>query len=105
MSELESLAYSIKELLEKNDVFHDVRIYFEGKCLCSSEGLIENIVASKYFSYANDNTISMSFEGVFNHIINGHYGPDKVAKEFEKLINKSGYYSEFGDHWNLSLYK
>lgn len=105
MSNIEELAYKIKELLEKHEVYEDVRIYFEGKCLCSNSGLLENMKASDYSEFANDKTIFMTFEGRFNYIINGYVENKTLVSKFDKIINKYGYYHEFGEAWNLSLYE
>lgn len=104
MSKIEELAYKIKDLMVDNNIFTDTRIYFEGKCICSSDGLIEDINPSDYFEYANDNTLSMSFEGPFYSIMN--YGESRgIFEKFSKLVEDYGYYAQPGHAWNLTLYE
>jgi hypothetical protein len=101
------VAKTIERYLRKNELDTDVRIYFSGKCWdYDSSGrktIIEDIKASEYFEYANDDTISMSFEGALNEHLNMHYGY-AVFEEFNAL-DFDGHYFEMGHSWNLSFYK
>ena len=114
MTRNEKLANDIKNFLEKHDMIQDTRIYFNNKCFSSklnreSEDwfyeyeLIEDIVPSDYFEYANNKTVSMSFEGTLNHILN--YGKNrKLEEKFNKIFEQHSCYYEFGDAWNLTVY-
>lgn len=59
-----------------------------------------------YFEYANPDTLSMSFEGSLNHVLNGYTrGWVKLEEQFGKLFEKYGLYYEMGHAWNLSAYE
>jgi hypothetical protein len=101
-----ALADDIKELLIKHGVI-DTRIYFNNICyhFDSSGGVqtLEDIKPSKYFEYANDKTVSMSFEGALNHAINyGEY--PTLMNEFDAVFEKHDCYYELGYAWSLSVY-
>lgn len=100
------LAYEILELLKKYEMNVDVSIYFSGKCLTGGGEIIKGKLASKYFEYANDDTLSMSFEGVFYEVMN-YYHPslsDAVMPEFNAILEKYGLYYELGNAWNLATF-
>ena len=109
------MATKIERWLKKNKLTSMVRIYFNNKCWCWYEPLldggkkvIEPIKATDYFEYGNDDTISMSFEGPLYDVLN--YGCDnerwdRLEIEFTSLINSYGYYFELGNAWNLALCK
>ena len=101
------IAKTIEAFLRKYDLCGDVRIYFSNKCWdYNSQGIkttIKNIKGSAYFEYANDKTISMSFEGNLYSALNMHNGYE-LFNEWCKL-DLDGYYSEMGNSWNLSLYE
>jgi len=99
------IAKTIEKFMKKYGLDSDVRIYFSNKCWAYDSGgkktVIEDIKASDYFEYANDDTISMTFEGPLYDVINyGHYG----CNEWNKL-DFDGYYMEQGHSWNGSFYK
>jgi len=104
------MADAIKKWMLKNNVAGDTRIYFNGKCY-SSVGYgkdakyetLQNMKASNYFDYANDDTVAISFEGAFYDVMN--YSMGKIRDSFDKLIESFGYYYELGNAWNLSLYR
>lgn len=61
--------------------------------------------AGDYFEYANERTVSMYFEGEFNHVMNGYTsGWYELYDEFEEIPKKYGLYFEMGNSWNLSAY-
>jgi len=102
----EKMAYEILELLKEYELNTDTRIYFSNKCLTGEGETIENIKGSEYFNYANDDTLSMSFEGGFYSVIN-YYNPqlaDEVEPIFSEILNSYGLYYELGDAWNLAIY-
>lgn len=105
------MADAIKKWMLENEVADDSRIYFNGKCY-SSIGYGENakyetlhdIKGSDYTKYANDDTITMTYEGIFHSVINSEYGR-VMLDSFDRLIESFGYYYELGHSWSLSLYK
>lgn len=101
------IAKTIEKFIKKYNVHRDVRIYFSNKCWdYDSDGnktIIDDIKASDYFEYANDKTISMSFEGDFYDIINNYY--DYSIRDKWDELDFDGYYYELGHSWNLSFYK
>lgn len=119
-NKMELLARDIYNWCIKNDLWGDNIIYFNGKAWSSSstwsgiEGKkiddelyeYENKNPLDYFEYANTETLSMSFEGSLNHVLNGYvHGWVKLEAEFSKLFEKYGLYYEMGYAWNLSAYE
>lgn len=120
MNKHESLAMDIYSWCKKNDLWCDNIIYFDGKAWSSSAGWglekgkqiaedlyeYENKNPLDYFEYANPKTLSMSFEGPLNHVLNGYVrGWVKLEHQFGKLFKKYGYYYELGYSWSLSAYE
>lgn len=105
----EKLANDLKEFIMKNRLNIDVRIYFNNKCYdwivyLKEPNIIEDIKGSSFFEYANDETVSMSFEGDLYDIIN--YGElPSILEGFESVFEKHGFYYELGNAWNLSAYQ
>jgi hypothetical protein len=67
--------------------------------------VIENIKASDYFEYANDDTVSMTFEGPLYDVLNhGHWTSCIIVEEFAKIFENHGMYYEMGNMWNLAAY-
>lgn len=105
----EKLANEIKDWLVQNGFVIDNRIYFNGKCFDSignghnDDGyrIIEDIKPSDYFEYANDDTVSMSFEGELYDLIN--YEGGKLLNEFNEVFSRNNCYFELGHAWNLSV--
>jgi hypothetical protein len=100
------VAKTIEKFIRKYELDSDVRIYFSNKCWAYESGkktVIEDIKASDYFEYANDDTISMSFEGGLYEHFNCHYGYT-ILNKFNEL-DFDGHYFELGHAWNLSFYK
>jgi len=102
-----AIARKIEAFCKKYDLLTDTRIYFNKKCWdYSSSGnktVLEDIVGSDYFDYANDDTISMSFEGGLYRVMN--YGSFDVRDAFQDMLAEYGYYAELGNAWNLALYE
>lgn len=102
------VAKTIERFLKKHDLDSDVRIYFSGKCWdydsSGNKTVIEDIKASEYFDYANDDTISMSFEGGLHDVLNMGYGGYELFEEFNAL-DFDGHFFELGNAWNLSFYE
>lgn len=110
-SKLENLAYNISLLLTEHGCHGDVAIYFEGKRLTTLDSsnygkwvLQDGFKASDYTDYANDDTITMTFEGEFYHTMNYGDHPTLLDK-FASLLADNGYWYELGNAWNLALYK
>lgn len=119
----EQLVMDLIKWLVKHDVFWDINIYCNNKCWKSNnynndKNVIkiintkispepfyvqENIKAKDYIEYANENLITMSFEGPLYHEIN--YGNGKIYQELEEFFNKRGLYFELGYAWSLSVYE
>jgi hypothetical protein len=109
----EALANDLKDFIMNNNLACDVRIYFNNKCYDWCDGkvyfkepnILEDIVASNYFEYADDETVSMSFEGTLYEILN--YAETKrdreLASEFYNVFTKHGCYYELGHSWNLAV--
>ena len=101
------VANRIEKFLRKHGLDTDVRIYFNSICWdYDSSGIktvIEDIKGSDYFEYANDETISMSFEGGLNGALNMHNGYGL----FDKFSNLDfdGHYFEMGNSWNGSFFE
>lgn len=106
---IKELANEIKEFIIKNEMDSDIRIYFNGRCYdCNSDGkwqILEDMKASEYFDYANDDTLSMSFEGpLYTIFADPSIGKD-IVNRFDKIFEKYNCYYEFGNQWNLSVYE
>lgn len=120
MNNKKKLAIDIYNWCKKHDLWGDNVIYFDGIAWASwpdwhgefgkkiDEDLYEyeNRNPLDYFEYANPDTLSMSFEGPLNHVLNGYtHGWVKLEHEFSKLFEKYGWYYELGHAWNLSAYE
>ena len=103
----QKLADELKNFLVKNEIGIDTRIYFNEMCYdFDSNGkvaLLKDIKASDYFDCANNNTISMSFEGPLYDILN-YCSPYHLAKKFYNIFKKYDLFGEQGDSWNLVAY-
>lgn len=117
---MEALAKDIYIWCMRKGLWGDNIIYFNGKAWSSSpfwSGVqgkqIGNMLyeyegknPKDYFEYANPDTLSMSFEGMLNYVLNASVpGWIKLEDEFRQLFEKYGYYYEMGHHWNLSAYE
>lgn len=90
----------------KNSYGYDTRIYFNNMCYELSNNeitVLRNIKPSSYFEYANDETVSMSFEGSLYNAMNGFTG-SRIYNSIESIFNKYGYYMEMGNAWNIAVY-
>ncbi len=116
----EALALEIYDWCKKHNLWGDNIIYFNGKALSFSkewggeigkqidEDLYEYEGRNPldYIKFANPDTITMSFEGSLNHVLNGYMsGWNKLEREFAKLFEKHGLYYEMGYAWSLSAYE
>lgn len=119
-SKYKLLAIDIYEWCQKHDLWGNNIIYFDGKAWSNSKEwsgekgnkIAEDLYEYKdrnpldYFKYANPNTLSMSFEGSLNYILNGYiHGWVNLEEQFSKLFKKYGLYYVMGNSWNLSAYE
>ena len=119
-SKYKLLAIDIYEWCVKHDLWGDNIIYFDGKAWSSNamwsgvkgkkidDGLYEyeDKNPCDYMEYANSKTLSMSFEGGLNHVLNAYVrGWIKLEEQFSKLFEKYGLYYEMGYAWSLSAYE
>lgn len=117
---MEALAQDIYDWCIEKDLWGDCCIYFNGKAWASWDSWhgengkkigdrlyeFQDRNPKEYFEYANPDTLSMSFEGPLNHVLNAYVpGWVKLENEFFKLFQKHGVYYEMGHAWNLSVYE
>ncbi len=111
---VEDLAYEIADLLSSKGYEGDMAIYFNGKrlqCFTDNEQdgwkLEEGYKGSDYTEYANDDLITMTFEGIYSIYdeINLYSNATNVVEEFDELLDEYGCYYEMGNRWNLSIYE
>ena len=119
--EKEALAKEVRQFLIDNELWTDVRIYFNGKAFSTSDRhgkcfyndpenlvVLEDEDPRNYFKYvSDDNIMSMSFEGDFYGCLNftNEYGADfdnRIREEFDDILEKYGVYHELGHPWNLT---
>ena len=85
----------------------DTRFYFNNKAWCfyttheEYPKIIHNIKGSDY-TYSNDETITMTFEGHTDILYWNMRHP--IQEELYDLFKEYGYYSERGHSWSFSLY-
>ena len=107
LSKLHRLALDIESFIRKHELSSDLCIYFQGNKWCyDSYGkkTISKGKASNSFEWANDKTLSMTFEGPFYDVMEGYHGIE-LEQKFSKLLQKYGYYYERGNAWNLTLFE
>ena len=121
--EKESLAKEVRQFLIENELWVDVRIYFNGKAFDTGDRkghffyndprnliVLEDEDPRNYFEYVSDDDImSMSFEGDFYGCLNftNEYGAafdNRIMEEFGAILKKYGVYYEMGHAWNLTCY-
>jgi hypothetical protein len=120
MSKYKALAKDIYEWCKSKDLWDDNTIYFDGKAWSHSERwhgehgkkLADDLYEYEdrnprdYFEFANPKTLSMSFEGALNHVLNAYTpGWVKLEEQFRALFDKYDCYYEMGHSWNLSVYE
>ena len=108
-----ALVKKIDSFLKRHEINYDTRIYWNDRCWdFNSNGkktVLKDIKGSDYIEYANDETITMSFDGggMYNVMNTNWCSPyyAKLEQEFSDILAEEGYYYELGNSWNLSLYK
>lgn len=107
MEKNEKLAGEIIGLLKEHGCWFDASLMYNNKRVSSNGRVEENVNVREMIEYCNPETITMTFEGPFYRAMN--YGREfdnhKLYNQFNKLIEKYGYYFEFGHAWSLTLYK
>ena len=111
---VEDLAFEIRQLLLKHNMWIDVRIYFNGKAMSTDNGrgkyayndksqffILEDQNPRLYTRYAGD-ILTMTFEGPFYDVLNYFEDPE-VYEEFVELLRKYELYHELGEAWNLTV--
>ena len=117
-AKIRKLAEEIRDLLLEQEMWVDVRIYFNGVAFSTDDGHgnyyyndREHLVELPdqdprwYFDYVGP-YLSMRFEGEFYEVLNGYlgkYGWD-IEEAFRELLKEYGLYYELGNAWNLSVY-
>ena len=100
------VAKRIERFMKKYGLDYDVRIYFNNIAWdydsSHNKTVMKDIKGSEYFEYANDDTISMSFEGQLFDALNMYDGYT-LYEEFDDL-DFDGHYFEMGNAWNLAFY-
>lgn len=105
------IAEIIIKFIQKHELGGDLRIYYNGMAYdIDYNGNVKFVghkKASNYMEYANDKGVNMTFEGAFYGIMNDYYNKHavKLSEDFNKLLNKNGYYYELGNAWNLIVVK
>ena len=119
-TQIEKMAFEIRDFLLKNNLWVDVCIYFNGKRLSTHDEtgyhynepekicLEEDVDPRDYIQYVGD-ILTMSFEGDLCGCLNGYgeYGykfDERIETGLRNIFAKYGCYYELGDHWNLTLY-
>jgi hypothetical protein len=101
------VAKTIERFIRKHGLDTDVRIYFSNKAWdydsFGKKTILTDIKASDYFAYANDDTISMSFEGALNSALNMYNGYELFDKFSD--LDFDGYHFEMGESWNGAFFK
>ena len=102
------IARKMEKLMQKysGNQLSDTRIYFGNKCWDYNGGektVIKDIKGSEFTEYANDQTITATFEGEIYDHVNAYNGWDFI-NELDELLEVYGYYKELGNAWNFALY-
>ena len=119
-SEKKKLAKEIYDWCKNHDAWEDCYIIFDGKAWATYDewggvsgkeienGLFEynDMVATDYCQYHNNDTLAMGFEGKLYEIMNGYcYGWTSLYDSFEKIFDKRGLFFEQGYAYTLSVYE
>ncbi len=98
----------IEKFIVKHGLNTDMRIYFNGIAWdydsSGNKTILKGLKASDFFDYANDKTISLSFEGGLYEVLN-NYMDFTLKNKFDNMLEKFGVYYELGNAWNCSIYE
>lgn len=89
--------------LKKGQKFHMLTVINNPKVAKEKFYVTDNVTAKKYIEYANEDLITMSFEGPLYHEIN--YGNGKTYDDLRTFFEKRGLYFELGYAWSLATYE
>ena len=98
--QMEQVALEVRQYLMDNDMWDETNMYVNGKRY-KEDKVQEGYLASEYFEYANDKTISISTEGRLYDMINYYAG---YMEKLNEIVGKYGMYFEQGDAWNMACY-
>lgn len=119
-SEKKALAKEIYDWCVEHDAWEDCYIIFDGKGWATykewngvrgkeiASGLFEydDMVATDYCKYHNNDTLAMGFEGTLYGIMNAYCsGWATLYDSFERIFDKHGVYFEQGYAYTLSVYE
>lgn len=102
--DLKNLKKDIQEWLVAKEFVHDVRLFLDGKRYEWQQGEQQwdwvPDRATKYDTYLDDESLSMTFEGSLYTVVNDP-SMRTIKKEFDALFSEHGYYYEQGHAWSL----
>ena len=102
-----SAGYAIVRFLLRKGLAGDVQLFVGGLRVWLTDFSILSTDANPqmWVKYANRETITLTFEGAFYGVVNGHSKESSaLMEEFIELLRGDGFYYELGDAWNLTLY-
>lgn len=102
---IEELAGKMIKLLKKYKFTHCAALYYNEKAnYLSKNKIVENYDIERNFPIGNPKTIILSFDEELYRLFNYGTGRKKFLTEFNDLVEKYGYYHEFGYNYTVSLY-
>ena len=116
---MEKLAMELYKWCQKNGLWMDTTMYFNGKALSYSRewgGVKGKEIAENLYEYEDKNprdyfpggdcVFACSFEGPLNHVLNGYVrGWAKLENEFHRIFDKYGLIFEMYNSWNGNAYQ
>lgn len=101
-----ALADDIKDFLIDNSMATDTRIYFNGIAYDSTSHntyqTMEDIKGSTYCEYADDDSVTMCYEGDMYDMMNYGSSP-RTLEQFRKIFTKHKCKYEVGYAWSLTV--
>ena len=86
----------------------DTRIYFGNKCWdydsSGNKKVLTDIRGSEYSQYANDATITCTYEGAVHSALNYDF-KNPLRENLNDMLDEYGYYFAMGEAWNFALYE
>tara|TARA_R110000803_G_scaffold65895_1_gene127169 strand:+ start:401 stop:733 length:333 start_codon:yes stop_codon:yes gene_type:complete len=103
------IATKIERIFASVGTITDTRIYYGNKCWnydsSGRKSVLTDIKASEYIGYANDATITCSFEGSVHSHLNHYIGNGELGDKLTTMLEEYGYWYELGNGWNFALYE
>ena len=100
------IADDIWQWLEAHELTAEVAIYANG-LKRTAQGLVLG-VASQVTQYADDNSVTVTFEGPLYELINygavGDIPSNEWREDFQRIFERHGCFYELGQAWNLTVY-